>query len=108
MKISLFISYTTGDKQHFDKLEAYLKYLQRQVNITYSHAELIPGGVSRQQWLRDRIEQSQLNDFHYRHLLFVDDDEQPVGLATFYRVTTDIAIFAPPWLRRAWVCRRCC
>ncbi len=47
------------------------------------------------------IEQSQLNDFHYRHLLFVDDDEQPVGLATFYRVTTDIAIFAPPWLRRA-------
>lgn len=61
MKISLFISYTTGDKQHFDKLEAYLKYLQRQVNITYSHAELIPGGVSRQQWLRDRIEQSQLN-----------------------------------------------
>lgn len=61
MAISLFISYTPSDKPHFAKLEAHLAYLQRQGNLTYSHAELIPPGVTRQQWLRERIEQSQLN-----------------------------------------------
>jgi len=45
------------------------------------------------------IEESGLNDFHYRHVLFLDEDDQPVGQTTFYVVTTDIAIFAPPWLR---------
>lgn len=46
------------------------------------------------------IEESRLNDFHYRYVLFRDEDDQPVALATFYVVTTDVAIFAPPWLRR--------
>ena len=46
------------------------------------------------------IEESRLNDFHYRYVLFRDEDDQPVALATFYVVTTDIAIFSPPWLRR--------
>lgn len=46
------------------------------------------------------VEESRLNDFHYRHVLFVDNDDQPVGQATFYLVTTDIAIFSPPKLRR--------
>lgn len=61
MAISLFISYATSDRLHFDKLEAHLVYLQRPDNITYSHTELIPAGASRSQWLRERIEQSQLN-----------------------------------------------
>jgi len=46
------------------------------------------------------VEESRLNDFHYRHVLFVDNDDQPVGQASFYVVTTDIAIFSPPGLRR--------
>lgn len=46
------------------------------------------------------VEESRLNDFQYRYVLFLDDDDQPVGQATFYLVTTDIAIFAPPWLRK--------
>lgn len=46
------------------------------------------------------IEESALNDFKYRHVLFTDDDGLPVGLTTFYMVTTDVAIFAPQWLRR--------
>lgn len=45
------------------------------------------------------IEQSGMNDFSYRHVLFLDDDETPVALTSFYSVTTDIAIFAPPPLR---------
>lgn len=45
-------------------------------------------------------EESRLNDFHYRYVLFVDSDDQPVGHAAFYVVTTDIAIFSPPRLRR--------
>lgn len=40
------------------------------------------------------VEQAGLNDFDYRHVLFYDDDGQPVGLASLYTVTTDIAIFA--------------
>lgn len=46
------------------------------------------------------IEESRLNDFHYRYVLFRDEDDQPVASATFYVVTTDIAIFSPPWLRK--------
>ena len=46
------------------------------------------------------VEESGLNDFQYRYVLFTDDDGQTVGQTTFYMVTTDIAIFAPQWLRR--------
>ena len=45
------------------------------------------------------IEQSKLNDFRYRHALFIDDNNQPLGLASYYSITTDIAIFAPVKLR---------
>ncbi len=45
------------------------------------------------------IEQSHLNDLEYRYVVFFDADDQPIGLTTFYLVTTDIAIFAPLWLR---------
>lgn len=45
------------------------------------------------------IENAGLNDFHYRHVLFFDDDDQAIGFASFYSVTTDIAIFAPLALR---------
>jgi len=46
------------------------------------------------------IEQSRLNDFDYRHVLFSDDAGQPVALTSFYSITTDIAIFAPAPLRK--------
>lgn len=58
-----------------------------EVSLTFSHAF----------WRV--IEQSALNDFDYRYVVFFDTDDQPVGLTTFYFVTTDIAIFAPLWLR---------
>jgi predicted N-acyltransferase len=45
------------------------------------------------------IEESDLNDFSYRHVLFLDENDQAVGCTTFFLVTTDIAIFAPPTLR---------
>ena len=45
------------------------------------------------------VEQSRLNDFEYRHVLFFDDQGHPVGLSSFYSITTDIAIFAPAALR---------
>ncbi len=45
------------------------------------------------------IELSHLNDFEYRYVIFFDADNQPIGLTTCYVVTTDIAIFAPLWLR---------
>lgn len=45
------------------------------------------------------IEQSGLNDFRYRHALFYDDSGCAVAAASFYSITTDIAIFAPRPLR---------
>lgn len=45
------------------------------------------------------IEQSGLNDFKYRHIIFFDDQENPIAVSSFYSVTTDIAIFAPLGLR---------
>lgn len=45
------------------------------------------------------IEQSKLNDFRYRHAIFIDENNQPVALTSFYSITTDIAIFAPDKLR---------
>ncbi len=47
------------------------------------------------------VETSGLNDFRYRYAIFRDDGGKPAALATFYTVTTDIAIFAPAVLRRA-------
>jgi len=52
------------------------------------------------------LEASGLNDFRYRYLIIFDESEQPVCLAAFYVVTTDIAIFAPPWLRRGLIWAR--
>jgi predicted N-acyltransferase len=53
------------------------------------------------------LEASRLNDFQYRYALFFDESDRPVGLATFYTITTDIALFAPGWLRTPleWVRR---
>ncbi len=45
------------------------------------------------------IEKSGLNDFVYRHVLFYDENGRPAALASYYSITTDIAIFAPPALR---------
>lgn len=46
------------------------------------------------------IENAGLNDFQYRHVLFLDDSDRAVGFTSFYSVTTDIAIFAPLALRK--------
>ena len=45
------------------------------------------------------VEQSKLNDFSYQYALFCDDAGNPVAITSFYTITTDIAIFAPAWLR---------
>ncbi len=45
------------------------------------------------------VEQSNLNDFTYSHVLFLEEDDTPVGIVSFYSVTTDIAIFAPKYVR---------
>lgn len=45
------------------------------------------------------VEQSGLNDFSYYHVLFYDESDNPQALASFYSITTDIAIFAPDKLR---------
>jgi len=45
------------------------------------------------------IERSRMNDFAYRYLVVYEDDT-PVAIAAVYTVTTDIAIFAPPLVRR--------
>lgn len=47
----------------------------------------------------DVVERSDLNDFTYHHAIFYDDADNPVALASFYSITTDIAIFAPAALR---------
>lgn len=52
---------------------------------------------SRQFW--EAIERSGLNDFRYRHALFHDEHGAAVALASFYTITTDIAIFAPNSLK---------
>lgn len=45
------------------------------------------------------IEKSSLNDFDYRYVIFFDAAGDLVALASFYSITTDIAIFAPARLR---------
>ncbi|MBU2784279.1 GNAT family N-acetyltransferase [Acidithiobacillus ferriphilus] len=45
------------------------------------------------------IERSGLNDFAYRHAMLLDEQGEPQAITSFYSVTTDIAIFAPPGLR---------
>ena len=47
------------------------------------------------------IERSEVNGVEPRHALFVGADDVPVALASYYSISTDIAIFAPRWLRRA-------
>ncbi|MDD4616121.1 MAG: GNAT family N-acetyltransferase [Alphaproteobacteria bacterium] len=47
------------------------------------------------------VEKSGLNDFKYRYAIFRDESGKPAALAAFYTVTTDIAIFAPAFLRKA-------
>jgi len=46
------------------------------------------------------IERSRLNDFRYWHAVLFDDNGQPVALTGYYSITTDLAIFSPPWLRQ--------
>ncbi len=45
------------------------------------------------------IERSGLEGFDYRYLMFYDEADRAVAATAFYTVTTDIAIFAPTWLR---------
>jgi predicted N-acyltransferase len=45
------------------------------------------------------IEESKLNDFSYKYVIFYSPDDTPVALTCFYTVTTDMAIFASKKLR---------
>ncbi|MFO1405153.1 MAG: GNAT family N-acetyltransferase [Azonexus sp.] len=47
------------------------------------------------------LEDSGLNDFRYNHALIYDQNSVPVALASFYTITTDIAIFSTGWLKKA-------
>jgi predicted N-acyltransferase len=47
------------------------------------------------------VEQSRLNDFEYLYAIIDDDAGRPAALAILYSITTDLAIFAPSWLRNA-------
>lgn len=46
------------------------------------------------------LEASQLADFAYRYLVFYAPDGEPLAFLGLYSVVTDIAIFAPPFLKR--------
>lgn len=61
-----------------------------------------PCTLSHEFW--EVLENSHLPNFRFRYVLFFDegssgDSGGPIALACFYSVTTDIAIFAPAWLR---------
>jgi len=45
------------------------------------------------------LEASGLNDFCYKHALIYDESASPVALASFYTLTTDIAIFSSGWVK---------
>jgi len=45
------------------------------------------------------LEASGLNDFCYQHALIYDESDSPVALASFYTLTTDIAIFSTGWVK---------
>ena len=45
------------------------------------------------------VESAKLNDFDYRFALIHDAQDKPVALASFYTITTDIAVFSSPALR---------
>lgn len=47
------------------------------------------------------LEASELNDFCYKHALIYNECGSPVGMASFYTLTTDIAIFATGWVKDA-------
>jgi len=47
----------------------------------------------------EALETSGLNDFCYKHALIYDAKNTPVALASFYTLTTDIAIFSTGWVK---------
>jgi len=47
------------------------------------------------------LEASGLNDFCYKYALIYDESHSPVGMANFYTLTTDIAIFSTGWIKDA-------
>jgi predicted N-acyltransferase len=49
----------------------------------------------------DVIEASKLDGFCYKHALIYSEKNSPVALASFYSLTTDMAIFSSGWLRSA-------
>ena len=57
------------------------------------------GSVAMSRAFWELIERSGMNDFTYRYIVGYSESE-PVVIAAVYTVTTDIAIFAPPVVRR--------
>ncbi|MBU2856799.1 GNAT family N-acetyltransferase [Acidithiobacillus ferrooxidans] len=78
-------------------------------SIIFSHISDVPeeawdalnaqGSVTMSRAFWSVVEQSDLNDFTYSHVLFLEEDDTPAGIVSFYSVTTDIAIFAPKAIR---------
>lgn len=78
-------------------------------SIVFSHISDVPeeawdalnaqGSVTMSRAFWSVVEQSDLNDFTYSHVLFLEADDTPVGIVSVYTVTTDIAIFAPKAVR---------
>ena len=81
IKIKTFDSIKDVPKEHWDSI------LKNNNSCTYSYAF----------W--QIMEQSKLNDFSYHYALFYDVNENPIGLTSFYTITTDIAIFSPRKLK---------
>lgn len=79
----------------FDKIEQIPEDLWEDIRRNQSVARSVT--LSHAFW--KVIEASQLSDFSYRYLVAYDASDKPVGIMTAYVVTTDIAIFAPPWLK---------
>ncbi|MDY0331647.1 MAG: GNAT family N-acetyltransferase [Thiomonas sp.] len=57
------------------------------------------GSVAMSRAFWELIERSGMNDFIYRYIVGYEEGD-PVVIAAVYTVTTDIAIFAPPLVRR--------
>ncbi|MBU2718643.1 GNAT family N-acetyltransferase [Acidithiobacillus ferridurans] len=80
MRIELYDSITKVPRESWNRLAR-------------SHSETL----SWEFW--EVVERSGLNDFAYRHAMLLDEHGEPQAITSFYSVTTDIAIFAPPGLR---------
>jgi len=80
MKIKIFDKISDVPKEQWNRI-------QSGYSCCYSH----------EFW--EVVENSKLNDFLHQYAMFFDEADNPVAITSFYTITTDICIFAPPKLR---------